>query len=125
MDTYSPAIYRGDVPQLRYARAREVKSWQDLNQVPVVYGFNQQSHHAVAVTPASRRGGTAGTSNKLTHVGNSTVFGSDRKGVESTRRSREHPMIHLCVKVAQRPLEENCRTRVERVVRRTESVEST
>ena len=80
MDTYSPAIYRGDVPQLRYARAREVKSWRDLNQVPVVYGFNQQSHHAVAVTPASRRGGTAGTSNKLTHVGNSTVFGSDRKG---------------------------------------------
>jgi hypothetical protein len=90
VDTYSPAIYRGDVPQLRYARAREVKSWQDLNQVPVVYGFNQQSHHAVAVTPASRRGGAAGTSNKLTHVGNSTVFGSDRKGVESTRRSREH-----------------------------------
>ncbi len=93
MDTYSPAIYRGDVPQLRYARAREVKSWQDLNQVPVVHGFNQQSHHAVAVTPASRRGGTAGTSNKLTHVGNSTVFGSDRKGVESTRRSREHPIF--------------------------------
>ena len=57
MDTYFPAIYRGDVPQLRYARAREVKSWQDLNQVPVVYGFNQQSHHAVAVTPASRSGG--------------------------------------------------------------------
>jgi len=57
VDTYSPAIYRGDVPQLRYARAREVKSWQDLNQVPVVHGFNQQSHHAVAVTPASRSGG--------------------------------------------------------------------
>ena len=66
---------------------------QDLSQVPVVHGFNQQSHHAVAVTPASRRGGTAGTSNQLTHVGNSTVFGSDRKGVESTRRSREHPIF--------------------------------
>ena len=59
MDTYSPAIYRGDVPQPRYARAQEMKSWQDLNQVPVVHGFNQQSHHAVAVTPASRRGGDA------------------------------------------------------------------
>ena len=57
MDTYSPAIYRGDVPQPRYARAQEMKSWQDLNQVPVVHGFNQQSHHAVAVTPASRGGG--------------------------------------------------------------------
>ena len=42
---------------------------QDLSQVPVVHGFNQQSHHAVAVTPASRRGGTAGTSNRLTHLG--------------------------------------------------------
>ena len=30
---------------------------QDLSQVPVVHGFNQQSHHAVAVTPASRSGG--------------------------------------------------------------------
>ena len=69
MDIYSPAIYRGDVPQPRYARAREMKSWQDLNQVPVVHGFNQQSHHAVAVTPASRGVGTAGTSNKLTHLG--------------------------------------------------------
>ena len=27
---------------------------QDLRQVPVVHGFNQQSQHAVAVTPASR-----------------------------------------------------------------------
>ena len=69
MDTYFPAIYRGDVPQPRYARAQEMKSWQDLNQVPVVHGFNQQSHHAVAVTPASRGVGTAGTSNKLTHLG--------------------------------------------------------
>ncbi|MDG4563096.1 MAG: hypothetical protein P9E88_17570 [Candidatus Competibacter sp.] len=30
---------------------------QDLSQVSVVHGFNQQSHHAVAVTPASRSGG--------------------------------------------------------------------
>ncbi|MCB1824629.1 MAG: hypothetical protein KDJ54_08670 [Candidatus Competibacteraceae bacterium] len=34
---------------------------QDLSQVPVVHGFNQQSHHAVAATPASRRGNDAMT----------------------------------------------------------------
>ncbi|NMQ20786.1 hypothetical protein E4P82_17250 [Candidatus Competibacter phosphatis] len=32
-------------------------AWQDPSQVPVVHGFNQQSHHAVAVTPSSRSGG--------------------------------------------------------------------
>ena len=54
-------------PTIDTTPARVVR--QDLSQVPVVHGFNQQSHHAVAVTPASRGVGTVGTSNKLTHLG--------------------------------------------------------
>ena len=94
MDTYSPAIYRGDVPQPRYARAQEMKSWQDLNQVPVVHGFNQQSHHGRGgnARPSSRR-----DSGHIQQIDssreNSTVFGSGWKRVESTRRFREHALF--------------------------------
>ena len=42
-------------PMIDTTPARVVR--QDLSQVPVVHGFNQQSHHAVAITPASRSGG--------------------------------------------------------------------
>ena len=42
-------------PMIDTTPARTVR--QDLSQVPVVHGFNQQSHHAVAVTPSSRSGG--------------------------------------------------------------------
>lgn len=49
------ASFNDQGPMIDTTSARAAR--QDLSQAPIVHGFNQQSHHAVAVKPTSRSGG--------------------------------------------------------------------